>query len=112
MRITHRTHRDATILELADEFTFSKRKEFTAAMERAKQSGSRRIILNLTNVTFLDSAALGLLALSGQQLAADHRELCLVGPQGTVKQLLDITQITQVLPVFPSEEAAVGGKAA
>lgn len=112
MRITHRTHRDAAILELADEFTYSKRKEFTAAMERAKQSGSRRIVLNLRDVTFLDSAALGLLALYGQQLQADHRELSLVGPQGTVKQILELADITRMVPVFPSEEAAVGGHAA
>lgn len=112
MRITHRTRGDAAILELADEFTFSTRKAFTAAMERAKQSGHRRVILNLKDVTFLDSTALGLLALSGQQLEADRRQLSLVGPQGTVKQLLDLAMITKVLPVFPSEEAAIGDHAA
>lgn len=112
MRITQRTVRDATVLEIADEFTYGTRKEFSAPVDKARQAGCRHLILNLHHVTFVDSAAIGLLALVAQQFKTDSRKLSLVGPQGTVKQVLDLSNISKLIPVYPTEEAAVRGLAA
>jgi anti-anti-sigma factor len=107
MRITQRTLGDAVTLEIADEFTYGTRKEFSAPVERLRQSGCSHLILNMTQVTFLDSAAIGLLALVAQQFTAEQRTLSLVGPQGTVKQVLDIANISKLIPVYATEDAAM-----
>lgn len=112
MRITERTLRDALVLELADEFTYGNRKEFSAPVERSRASGCRHLILNIKNVTYVDSAAIGLLALTAQQFKGQNKRLSLVGPQGTVKQLLDLSNISTIIPTYASEEAAVSGRAA
>lgn len=112
MRITQRSVRDATVLDMADEFTYSTRKEFSVPVEKLRQSGCRHVILNMKLVTFVDSAAIGLLALAAQQFKTDNRKLSLVGPQGTVKQVLDLSNISKLIPVYSTEEAAVRGLAA
>ncbi|MDP1756326.1 MAG: STAS domain-containing protein, partial [Pseudohongiella sp.] len=70
------------------------------------------VILNFKSVTFVDSAAIGLLALAAQQFKSSNRSLSLVGAQGTVKQVLNLAHIEQMIPTFASEDAALSKKAA
>ncbi len=112
MRITQRTRADVTVLELAEEFTYSTRKLLSGPVDGARQTGCRHLILDLQQVTFMDSAALGLLALTAQQFMTDQKQLSLVGPQGTVKQVLDLSNISQLIPIYATEEAATRGGAA
>jgi anti-anti-sigma factor len=112
MRIAQRTNRDAVIFEIADEFTYTTRREFTAAVEKVRQAGCRHLVLNLRLVTFIDSAGIGLIALTAQQFQIEHRTLSLVGAQGTVKQILELANITKMVPLYPTDEAAVNRRAA
>lgn len=112
MRIIQCMFGDVVALDIIDEFTYGNRKEFTTAVKAIKQSGHRHLIINLREVTYLDSAAIGLLALTAQQFAAENRKISLVAPQGTVKQILEMANIDKMIPVFPTEEAATGTKAA
>lgn len=112
MQITHRVFRNVDVIDITGQFNFGTRKEFTAALDKLKQSGSAHVILNLKHVTFVDSAAIGLLALASQQFKSTNRKLSLVGVQGTVKQVLNLAHIEQMIPTFPTEDAALSGKAA
>ena len=112
MQITHRTYRHAAVLDITGQFDFGSRKEFTAAMEKVTQSGVAQVILNFKGVIMVDSAAIGLLALAAQQFKSSNRTLSMVGAQGTVKQVLSLTHIEQMIPNFATEDAALGSKAA
>ena len=112
MRITQRTCRDAIVIEMVGDFIYESRKEFTSAIDTVKQSSARHVMLDFSKVTFVDSAAIGLLALAAQQFKTPNRKLSLVSPQGSVKQILELSNISKVLSVFPSEAAATSGKAA
>lgn len=110
MQIAHRTYRTADVLDITGQFNFGTRKDFTTALEKIKTSP--QVILNFKGVTFVDSAAIGLLALAAQQFKSTNRNLSLVGAQGTVKQVLNLAHIEQMIPNFASEDAAISGKAA
>lgn len=112
MALTRRVWSDATVIEIDEVFTHRNRKEFSSAVSVFRESGGKHLIVNLREVTFIDSAALGLLALTSQQLAADERRLSLVDPQGTVKQILEMANIDKMIAVFPTEEAAAEARAA
>ena len=112
MQIAHRVHRNVDVLDLSGQFNFGARKEFSAALEKLKQAGCAHIIFNFKQVTFVDSAAIGLFALAAQQCKSTNRRLSIVGAQGTVKQVLDMAHIDQMIPHFPSDDAAVNAKAA
>lgn len=68
-------------------------------------------MLNFKRVTFIDSAAIGLLALASHQFKSANRKLSLVGVQGTVQQVLNLAHIEQLIPFFASEDMAIGAKA-
>ncbi|MDO9117808.1 MAG: STAS domain-containing protein [Nitrospira sp.] len=110
MQITHRSYRNADVLDITGQFNFGTRKDFSAAIEKVKTCA--HVILNFKSVTFVDSAAIGLLALAAQQFKSSNRSLSLVGAQGTVKQVLNLAHIEQMIPTFASEDAALSKKAA
>ncbi|MDK2743975.1 MAG: STAS domain-containing protein [Nitrospira sp. BO4] len=112
MAITQRITHNATLIDIDDVFTYRNRKEFSSAVTHFRESGGRHLIVNLHEVTYMDSAAVGLLALTSQQLTADNRSISLVDPQGTVKQILEMANIDRMIAVFPSEQAAVDARAA
>ncbi|MEQ1627043.1 MAG: STAS domain-containing protein [Nitrospira sp.] len=112
MQIAHHSHRDADVIDITGQFNFGTRKDFSTALEKVKQAGSTHVILNFKGVTFVDSAAIGLLALAAQQFKSTNRKLSLVGVQGTVKQVLNLAHIEQMIPIFASEDMAFGAKAA
>lgn len=111
MQIAHRSYRNADVIDITGPFNFGTRKEFTAAMEKVKQSGGSHVMLNFKHVTFVDSAAIGLLALASHQFKSANRKLSLVGVQGTVQQVLNLAHIEQLIPFFASEDMAIGAKA-
>lgn len=112
MPITHRTSHSATVIHVDAVFTHRNRKEFASAVQSFKESPGKHLIVNLRDTTYVDSAAVGLLALTSQQLSADERLLSLVGPQGTVRTILELANLDRMIPVFPTEEAAVQSRAA
>lgn len=112
MQIVHRSHRNVDVLDITGQFNFGARKDFSAAVEKLKQAGSPHVMLNFKQVTFVDSAAIGLLALAAQQFKSLNRRLSIVGAQGTVKQVLDLAHIDQMIPTFPTEDAGINAKAA
>lgn len=106
MSITRRVGLDVTVIQIIDVFTHRNRKDFSSAVSAFRESGGKHLIVNLRDVTYIDSAALGLLALTSQQLSAEERRLSLVDPQGTVKRILEMANIDRMIAVFPSEAAA------
>lgn len=103
---------DATVVRIVDVFTHRNRKDFSSAVSAFRESGGRHLIVNLREATYIDSAALGLLALTAQQFRAEERRLSLVDPQGTVKQILEMANIDKMIAVFPTEEAATEARVA
>lgn len=112
MPITPRIRRDATVIHINDVFTHRNRKDFSSAVTAFRASGGRHLIVDLHEATYMDSSALGLLALTSQQLSVEERRISLVGPQGTVKQVLEMANIDKMIAVFPTEEAAAESRAA
>jgi anti-sigma B factor antagonist len=64
---------------------------------------SDRIILDLSDVTFLDSTGIGVMVhalnLSRKRSGGS---LCLVGPQAVVRRVLTVTRLNEVFPTYAS----------
>jgi HptB-dependent secretion and biofilm anti anti-sigma factor len=112
MPITQRAWRETTVIEVDNVFTYHHRKDFSSAVMVFRESGSRHLTVNLHEVTYMDSAAIGLLALTSQQLTADERHISLVSSQGTVRRLLEMANIDKMIAVFPTKDAAAAARAA
>ena len=74
-----------------------------ATLSEAVGDMSRELVVDLRDVTFMDSTGLGALARAAQQLANQGRELTLlVTPGGPVEGLLDVSGMQDVFVVEPA----------
>jgi len=69
--------------------------------------GDRNILINLRDVTYLDSAGLGEIVGSYATVANLGGAVKLLNPQGKVKDLLQVTKLYAVFVTFTDEETAV-----
>jgi anti-anti-sigma factor len=109
MHITERRVGSATILDLAGELTYTNRGPFKGAVERSRQAGCRHLILNMEGVRFLDSSALGMLALLSQSLRASQGIISLLNPQSYVREIITLANLHRMLPVYQTEQDALAG---
>jgi anti-anti-sigma factor len=70
-----------------------------------------RIVVDLHDVTFVDSTGLALLVAAHRDARANQGWLRLAGPRGQLRRLLEITNLDRWLPPYPSVEAAATGQA-
>lgn len=110
MQITERRVGHAIILDLVGELTYANRSAFKGAVERSKQAGCRHLILNMESVRFLDSSALGMLAVLAQSLKASQGVVSVVKPQSYVREIITLANLHRLLPVYNTEQDALAGE--
>jgi len=69
--------------------------------------GTGVILLDLDNVTFIDSTALGTILKAAAQLDEAGTLLAVVAPEGPVRKLLEMTNLTQRFRLFTTRAAAL-----
>jgi len=71
------------------------------------KQGRKNIVLNLGALQYLDSSGIGELARIYVSVVKVSGQMKVVGLSPKVEEILKITQLYQVFPEFPSEEAAL-----
>ena len=109
MQIDQSTNGNVAVLKLAgdlDSFSSNYLKEQLSKLF----SGSKfEIVVDLTNVDFVDSAGLGQLVNALKLCIHHHGNLVLVGANSSITDLLRITKLDTVFRIYESAEEAVSG---
>ena len=78
--------------------------------------GKKKIILDISGVTYIDSAGLGMLTLSSSSVAAAGGKFAVAGAASLPAKLFQITKLDTIISLYPSVDAAcrafADGKAA
>jgi len=107
MEVTERLQDDVLVLAISGRVSFYSRKIFQAIMNNVQNSQATHVVLNLAEVTFIDSVALGLLVLAYTNMALQHVEMSLVEPSASVREILEMANVPQLIPIYSSEEQAI-----
>lgn len=67
----------------------------------------RGLVVNLANVTFIDSTGLGVLLGVWRRACATHGSMALAAPSAAARRILDTTGLLKVLPVHDTEAEAI-----
>ena len=107
MQISERTVGDVTILDLRGRFVEERQNDFRDAVDRLVHLGRRKVLLNFDEVTYVDSAGLGMLVSKFVTLdrKAGKLKLCMLHPRSL--RVLDITRLLTIFESFDSEARAV-----
>lgn len=80
---------------------------FEAQLARAVEETTRGIVVDLSNVTFMDSTALNALVRCFERQRARLQRLSLVSTDSRVTALLEVTRLDRILEVYPSRTEAL-----
>ncbi len=98
---------DALIFRLRGSLDLATSPSVRAALAEAADEGKHDIIVDLSELQFIDSTGLGAL-IGGHRRAAEHGgRIRLVAREGTILRLLNITGLIRVFSVYSSTQAAL-----
>jgi anti-sigma B factor antagonist len=110
MEIRERAVDGVTVLDLSGKIVLGEGD--VAVKERIKDllaDGQRKILLNLANVSYIDSAGLGALIGSYATVKRENGQMKLVNLTKRVQDLLAITKLITVFETFDNEGDAIAG---
>jgi anti-anti-sigma factor len=100
MTITElKINKSTTVLRLDGPFIYTQRRVFHEAIRKICQQGTREIVLDLSEVPLLDSAALGLLIVTHRLLFNERRRLVLARPRANIKEVIELTGLHEIIPL-------------
>lgn len=88
-----------TTIELTGRFDFNAHREFREAVDKAIQENSSEIKIDLVNVDYLDSSALGMLLMVRDKAKGMGKTVSLANCRGAVKQVIDIANFGKLFPI-------------
>lgn len=81
---------------------------WAAALEHAIDGGARHVVVDMLNVSFLDSSVVRALVLARRRVS-DDGWVRLVYTHHLIRRVIDICGLTELLPQFTTLEAALRG---
>ena len=112
MKITQEINDKKATLKLEGNFTYTQRRAFQEVLKTVCTDPVEEVVVDLGQVAFLDSAALGLLMISHRQLDGEKRTLSLAYPQPTVRQIIELANLHKTIPMIESEVSSLAKKSA
>ena len=102
---------DLSILVVGGEVDYEVSPQLKAHMMRAIKAGARRLVLDLSDVTFIDSTAIGVIAGAVEKLDEAGGSLAIVSTHEKVVQIFEITGLDSVITLHESREEALAALA-
>jgi anti-anti-sigma factor len=107
--IAERIAGEVVILDLRGQMTLSGEEEpvLLRHTRRVVQEGHRRVLLNLTHVSYIDSTGVGEIVGAYTRVVREGGSLKLCGVSARIQELLDTTNIGTVIESFATEPDAL-----
>jgi anti-anti-sigma factor len=101
MNITTKQTGSETVLALSGRFDFNSHRDFRNSYEAALQnSATRTINLNMTQVDYLDSSALGMLLLLNEKARAANMEVVISDPPPSVRKIIEVANFSKIFRII------------
>ncbi len=100
MQIKVTTNGETATLSMNGRFDFNSHREFRAASDEAlAAAGVNQIDIDMDNVEYLDSSALGMLLLMREKANNAKRKLSLTNCKGIVQQVLEVANFGKLFTI-------------
>jgi anti-sigma B factor antagonist len=108
LQLSVRRSADVVIVDLAGMATIGPANDFLdSQLRRLIEDGSTKILVNLAEVTQLDSSSIGSIVRAFTSLKRRGASLKLLRPHGSVKLVLETVHLLDVIPSIEDETQAI-----
>jgi anti-anti-sigma factor len=99
----------SNILPLKGEIDLHVSPSVRASLNEMIDKKPGRLVVDLSNVSYIDSAGLAALIEAMQRVEGYGGKFALAGLQETVRSIFEISRLDQVFQIFPDTNAALSG---
>ncbi len=99
----------AVVLDLHGKADLLHLDELHRALDSARPEGEGNVVIDLTDLEFINSMGLGELIHFRNRLREKGSELRLAGANGMIAEMLDKTRLDEVMPLYETVGEAVAG---
>lgn len=96
-----------TILNLSGEIDVGCASHFRKTIMNLIEQDAERLLVNLSDVIYIDSAGLSVLIAAHRKAQKENRKFGLCNPQQPVRQVFNITGVNKVMLLYPNVEAGI-----
>lgn len=107
MNLEYQTQDGIDVVRLPERLLMANAADARAALKEIVSKGSGRLILDLTDTTFMDSSGLAVLVSSLQAARKKNGDVYLVSMSATVRALFELTRLHTVFQIFDDEAGAL-----
>jgi len=108
LQISVRQCNDVTILDLRGKSTIDASEiELLSKLRALTDNGKRKLLLNLADLTQMDSTGISAIVESYLRLQRQDGELKLLVPRGRVREVLALFRLLETIPSFEDETQAL-----
>lgn len=98
---------EATVVTVTGEIDVATAPTLRERLQACIDKGDRGVVVDLLEVPFLDSTALGVLVGAAKRLREQSGWLRIVLTEPRVAKVFEITGLTETLPIYPTVDQAV-----
>ena len=102
---------ETQVIELGGEIDLYTAPEFKERMVELIEDGKKRIVVDLSQATFIDSTTLGVLVGGVKRLRPADGSLALVCTDQNITKIFEITGLDRVFPIHASRDEALAAVA-
>ena len=99
----------SNVLPLKGEIDLHVSPSVTASLNEMINNKPARMIVDLSDVSYIDSAGLAALIQAMQKVEGYGGKFMLAGLQETVRSIFEISRLDQVFQIFPDADSALAG---
>ncbi|MHB8731952.1 MAG: STAS domain-containing protein [bacterium] len=103
---TLREHGGAVCLAVNGELDLASVGSFLSHLKRAGDGG-RDVIVDLEKLRYIDSSGINALLRARERYARTRQRIVLAGVPSRIRRVLDVIAVEQVIPMFPTVDAAL-----
>lgn len=95
---------DIQVIEPIGILDSTKAEEFRQSVEDLLQNGAETILVDLKDITFIDSSGLGTLVVLLKKIRGLNRSLCLCSINDQVRMLFELTSMDRVFEIYEDRQ--------
>ena len=101
-----RTESDVPVVQLSGELDIDQAVRVREHLDKVIDGGALRLIIDLSDVSYIDSTGLGMLVAVHKRLVAEQGFYVLTVPRASQRKVFEITGLSTVLVIMQSLEEA------
>jgi len=98
---------EVPVVALRGELDFDEAPTFERVLEELLTEGRRDVVVDLSDLTFIDSSGISVLVGAARAAAVEHGTLVVAAPRPHVQRVFDIVNLPTLVDVEPSLESAL-----